>query len=171
MARKPGSRSRDYDLEPATNKLGPKAMNPHSQWQLLVEKQRETTKQPIRKIAELSQIPAGTLFNWVRSKRGAPPRASYTDDLNRNLARALRISPEELAEAYNASAFRPLKPDVVEAIERFDGRHPKILSQIAEDGLVRLIAILRASGRLSFSIEELEVLIQVCSGPKQDRND
>ena len=158
MARQPGSRFRDYSAEPSTNRYGPKAVNPFSPWQILVEKQRVETKQPLRLIATRAQIPSGTLFNWVRAKRGCPPRTSYTQDLNKRLALALQCDEQELADAYNASAFRPVDPKVIEAPPR---PAPHTLQEnptaYTVDGLKRLLAMLKASGRTSFTFGEIEL--------------
>ena len=157
MARQPGSRFRDYSAEPSTNRFGPKAVNPFSPWQLLVEKQRVDTKQPLRLIATRAQIPAGTLFNWVRAKRGFPPRTSYTQDLNKRLAAALICDEQELADAYNASAFKPVDPKVIEAPRPAPLTLQENPTAFTVVGLKRFLAMLKASGRTSFTLGEIEL--------------
>lgn len=162
MARKPGERIRDYSIEPSRNKFGPKAVNPHSPWQLLIEKSRKEKKIPLRELATRAQIPSGTLFNWVRAKKGAPPRISYTANLNRRIATALGIEPEHLADAYNSSAFKPVDHAAIE----MDPRPAPQLRENADavDGLDRLLHVLRAAGRQTFTLTELGMLISMLTG-------
>ena len=164
MARKPGSRARDYSLEPSSNRFGPKPVNPHSPWQLLVEKQREVTGQALRSLATRAQIPAGTLFNWVRAKTGAPPRTAYTANLNRRLAKALEIPAKDLADAYNASAFRPVDPDAIEAAPRPAPPSKETSAALLDEFSARLLATVKASGRPSITIPELESVIHLLAG-------
>lgn len=159
MARQPGSRFRNYKLQPSTNRFGPKAVDPHSPWQLLVEKQRCKTKQSLRDVATRAQIPAGTFFNWSRAKTGAPPRSSYTQDVNKRLAEALELPEQELADAYNASAFCPVDPKVMERAPAPNVQENP--SGFIVDGLKRLLAVLKSTGRDHFSLMELELSIQM----------
>lgn len=171
MARQPGSRIRNYDIEPSKNRYGPKAVEPHTPWQLMIEAARAQTKMPLRKVAEKSDIPAGTLFNWLRAKTGAPPRATYTANLNRRLAEALMIKPEDLAEAYNKSAFNPVDPDAFE--EAPSAPAPPSPAPVVQediiafrvDGLKRLLAMLRSTGRTSFTMAEIELSAAMIGGP------
>lgn len=164
MARPPASRGRDYNQEPSTNKLGPKYVEPFSPWQLLVEKQRQTHKLPLREVAELAQIPSGTLFNWVRAKRAAPPRTSYTQDVNKRLAKAIKADEQELAQAYNASAFKPVDPKVIEAPSPAPHMLGENLTTFTVDGLKRFLAMLKASGRSNFTIGEIELTASMILG-------
>jgi transcriptional regulator with XRE-family HTH domain len=157
MARTPGSRVRNYDIEPAQNPFGPQAVEPHSPWQLMIEKAREEKKITLRDLASRAQIPPGTLFNWVRNKRGCPSRSTYTANLNSRFAKALEIKPEDLADAYNRSAYTPIDPAALE-----EDPPPRPAPHISEgatalDGLMRFMSILKAAGRESFSIGELEL--------------
>jgi hypothetical protein len=171
MARLPGSRIRNYDIEPSNNRYGPKAVEPHTPWQLMIEAARLKTKTPLRKVAEKSDIPAGTLFNWLRAKTGAPPRATYTANLNRRLAETLKIKPEDLAEAYNKSAFAPVDPDAFEE-SKAPSPAPAPAPMVREDlvtfrvdGLKRLLAMLRSTGRNSFTLAEIELSAAMIGGP------
>ena len=166
MARKPGARIRDYNIEPSTNRHGPRAAEPFSPWQLLVEEQRKIHQLPLREVAILAQVPAGTLFNWLRAKKGAPPRVSYTANINSRLARALKIGEDELAQAYNSSAFRPVDPQSIEVENRSRARRQEGSPSLKLDGLKHLLATLKASGRESFTISELELSIQMLLGPE-----
>lgn len=157
MARKPGSRVRDYNAEPSTNQFGPRAVEPHSPWQKLIESSREEKEITLRDLAARADIPAGTLFNWVRNKRGCPPRISYTANMNKRFATALGISPDTLADAYNASAYKPLDPAAIEADPRPAPHVSENSTAFTVDGLKRFLAILKATGRPSFTIGELEL--------------
>lgn len=170
MARPPGSRFRDYSAEPSTNQYGPKAVNPHSPWQLLVEKQRVETKQPLRLIASRALIPSGTLFNWVRAKRGCPPRTSYTQDLNKRLAAALKCDEQELADAYNASAFKPVDPKVIETPRPAPQTLGENLTAYTVSGLNRFLHMLKASGRTSFTLSEIELTAGMILGYGADNS-
>lgn len=44
-----------------------------------------------------------TLWAWLRSPEGTPPGDTYTPELNRNLAKALEITPDVLAAAFENS--------------------------------------------------------------------
>lgn len=166
MARKPGTRARDYSLEPSTNRFGPKAVEPWSPWQLMVEQRRNELSMPLREVAARAQIPAGTFFNWVRAKRGAPPRVTYSANLNRRLAAAIQVTPEALATAYNASAFRPVDPNANESSPR--PAPPTTEAPPPTSGLQPLLATLKATGRTSITIADLESLINMLAGPSDD---
>lgn len=157
MARPPGSRGRNYNDQPSTNKFGPKQVEPHSPWQILVEQKRTEHKLPLRDVATRAQIPSGTFFNWVRSKTGAPPRTSYTQDVNKRLANALKVTEEELADAYNASAYKPVDPKVIEAPRPAPHRLGENLTAFTVDGLKRFVAMLEASGRANFTLDEIKL--------------
>ncbi len=157
MARIPGSRGRNYNDEPSTNRFGPKAVEPHSQWQILVENQRKEKELSIREVSTRAQIPSGTLFNWVRAKTGAPPRTSYTQEVNKRLAAVLNLTEDELAEAYNASAFKPVDPKMIEPPRPAPHHVAENLTAFTVDGLKRFVAMLEASGRTSFTIEEIKL--------------
>jgi transcriptional regulator with XRE-family HTH domain len=150
MARRPGTRIRNYNVEPSKNLFGPKAVEPHSPWQLLIERARLEKGISLREFAAKSEIPSGTIFNWVRSKQGCPTRSNYTSTINNKIAAAIGLDPEELASAYNQSAFRPVDPNVIEPESK----------SCAEDRpltvLERFLAVLRQSGKDSFTLNDLE---------------
>lgn len=159
MARQPGSRIRNYSIEPSTNEFGPKATDPHSPWQLLIEGIRERKKITIRNLAKKADIPSGTLFNWLRSKKGYPSRSIYTSSVNKRLASALGIKEDELAEAYNKSSFSPVNPKAPDPEPP-----PRPAPQVSEnatafmvDGLKRFMHQLELSGRDSFTLAELKL--------------
>lgn len=157
MPIEPGSRIRNYNIEPANNPYGPKAVEPHSPWQLLVEKIRKDKHITLRELAARAQVPSGTLFNWVRNKRGCPSRSAYTSSVNARFAKALGITQEELAEAYNKSVFTPLDPSKQEEDPRPAPRVSENASAFTVDGLRRFLAHLRSSGRTEFTLTELEL--------------
>jgi len=44
-----------------------------------------------------------TVWAWLRNTEGAPPKATYTNGLNRKLAEALQLTPDVLAKAFQES--------------------------------------------------------------------
>jgi transcriptional regulator with XRE-family HTH domain len=156
MPRKPGTRVRDYSRQPSSNQFGPQATDPYSPWQLLIEGIRQEKEITLRQLAALAQIPAGTLFNWVRAKSGAPSRSSYTSEVNARLSRALGVQEDKLAEAYNQSAFKPVDPQHPDPAPA-----PKTLESLPAqtvDALKRLLAVLKSTGRESYTLGEIELL-------------
>jgi hypothetical protein len=164
MPRKPGSRARDYSIEPSTNRYGPKHVDPHSPWQLLIESTRAEKQIPVRALATRAQIPPGTLFNWLRSGTGAPSRTTYTTSVNARLSRALGISEDSLADAYNQSAFRPVDPTIADPEPRPAPHLAENATAFTVDGLRRFLHNLKATGRKSFTIEELELAASMILG-------
>lgn len=57
----------------------------------------EKISSPKRKFAHT------TLWAWLRSVDGCPPKEAYTAELNRKLAIALEVQPDVLAQAYERS--------------------------------------------------------------------
>ncbi len=167
MARKPGTRARNYSLEPSNNQFGPKATDPHSPWQLLIEGIREEKELTIRQVAAKAQIPSGTLFNWIRSRKGCPSRSAYTSMINKRLAAAIGVPEEQLADAYNRSAFTPINPS------NPDPAPPRPAPGLAENpsalegaaGMTRFMDTLRVSGRNSFTLAELEMISSLVTRP------
>lgn len=155
MPREPGSRIRDFNVEPSDNQHGPQAVEPHSEWQLLIERTRSEKKLSIREVASKSNIPSGTLYNWVRAKKGAPSRSIYTASANKRLAHALQIDENELAEAYNRSAFNPVDPNQPDPpprpAPRASGEDPRRI-------IGELVAALRKTKRSTFTIDEIELV-------------
>lgn len=157
MPRKPGSRARDYSAEPSNNRYGPKHVDPHSPWQLLIEEKRKENQISMRQLATRAQVPSGTLFNWLRAGTGAPSRVSYTTSVNARIAKALGITEEDLASAYNESAFRPVDPKIKDP-EPLPAPHlAESPTAYSVDGLRRLLSSLKSTGRQTFSIQELEL--------------
>lgn len=143
------------------NLHGPKPVEPHSPWQILIEKRRLETKQPLRTIASRAQIASGTLFNWVRAKKGYPPRTSYDQNLNKRLAIALEVEEQELADAYNASAFKPVDPKIIETSARSRLKPQQNSAVFVAGALTQLLDVLKSTGRTSFTLSELELSIQM----------
>jgi hypothetical protein len=156
MPRQPGSRIKDYEIDPFSGSSPHRPVNPFSPWQLLVENTRAEKHISLRKLAELSEIPNGNIYNWTRSWRGGPMRTVYTASVNDRLSRALGLDPQELADAYNKSAFMPLDPNKPESDPRPGPRSSGNSAQLDTDGLRRFMATLHATGRDSFRILELE---------------
>lgn len=157
MPRKPGSRARDYSAEPSNNRYGPKHVEPHSPWQLLIEKTRTEKEMSMRALASRAQIPAGTLFNWLRAGTGAPSRVTYTSSVNARISRALGITEQLLADAYNESAFKPVDPKIIEPSPSPAPHLSESTAAFTVDGLKRFLHNLRATGRQTFTMSELEL--------------
>lgn len=155
---------KDYSQDPSDNRYGPQAVNPHTQWQLAIEDARTELKISLRELASRAHVPAGTLFNWVRAKKGAPPRTSYTANINRRLAKALKIPEKQLADLYNRAAFRPVDPSKDEPDPHPAPRVQENATAFTVDGLRRFLANLKATGRDSFSIMELELAASMILG-------
>ena len=159
MALSPGSRRRIYKDDPRSNKTGPRAVDPHSPWQLLVEKQRKELKLSMRKLATRAQVSDGSLFNWLRNAAGGPTRMSYSANTNRRFAVALGLKPEILAEAYNESLFTPVDPDAIEEPPR-PAPHPskELPAGFSVDGLRRFLAMAEACGKATFTLADLKLI-------------
>ena len=123
----------------------------------MVEAARVKEEVSLRELATRAQIPAGTLFNWVRAPKGAPPRNAYTSNVNRRLAKALNIPEKNLAKAYNESAFRPIDPNIDEPSPRPAPHLRENHTAFTVDGLQRFLHHLKATGRTSFTLLELEL--------------
>ena len=147
---------KNYSAEPSENRYGPQATDPHTEWQIRIEAARSEQNISLRDLAARAEIPSGTLFNWVRAKKGAPPRASYTANINRRLAKALKIPEKELAELYNRAAFQPVDPSKDEPGPRPAPHVQENATAFMVDGLRRFLANLKATGRESFTMSELE---------------
>lgn len=85
-----------------------KTADPHSPWQRLVHARMVELDLSLRAVAEKVSTKASPLghtrlYNWIRHVDGYPPKDSYSAEINARLARALELTPERLAEAYEAS--------------------------------------------------------------------
>jgi hypothetical protein len=85
-----------------------KRVEPFSEWQLLVQARCQEDNISTRALAAKIATPERkfehtTIWSWLRSPEGSPPSETYTADLNRRLAKALGITPERLAEAFDNS--------------------------------------------------------------------
>ena len=172
MPPRPGHRRKDYNRDPAKNPKGPQAVEPHSPWQLLVEKQRTAKRLSIRSLAEESKIPAGTLFNWVRAKTGTPPYTNYKKTLNNRLASCLEIDPmdlwkafQESLEAYESTIASSTPAPVPAPMPQ---RNHSAGNYMAEESpayrastLSQLKALIAATGRTSFSDQEIYAMIDL----------
>ena len=132
---------------------------------LIADKQKELNLS-IRQIAEKAQISDGTFFNWIRSPKGAPPRKSYTQSINKRLAAAIKVTPEELADAYNSSAFNPIDPAVPDPEPAPPAPHgvQEVPTAFVVDGLKRFLSMLRDSKRPTFTLAELESFATLIPG-------
>ncbi len=160
MSRRPGSRIRDYQIEPANNVRGPVATNPHSPWQLLIEEIRETREISIRDLAKRAHIPSGTLFNWLRSRRGGPSKSIYTPQINKRLAAAIGVKESKLTDAYNRSVGLPA-PHPHEKPFAAPAEIPAPLLREEEtsfriEALKRFLHSLEATGKTEFTLQELK---------------
>ncbi len=174
MPRTPGSRGTDYSAKTDVPTYGPRLVDPHSPWQLLVEKWRSEEKVAVRLLASRALIPTGTLFNWLRSKTGAPSRMAYTQDVNKRITKALHPKAsgkkfeeleKELADAYNKSAYTPVDPNVIESPRPAPHSLQENSTAFTADGLVRFLQMLKTTGRESFSMAELEFTAVMILGP------
>jgi hypothetical protein len=118
----------------------------------MVEEKRADLKISMRELGIRAQTPQGTIFNWLRNKRGGPPRIIYTSNLNRRFAAALQVDETELAEAYNKSLFTPVDPKAQEEAPRPVPHH---LQENSHGSLRSFLAIVDASGRTSFTPAEI----------------
>ena len=90
-------------------------------------------------------------------QEGSAPRASYTANINRRLAKALKIPEKELAELYNRAAFQPVDPSKDEPGPRPAPHVQENATAFTVEGLRRFLANLKATGRDTFSMMELEL--------------
>lgn len=161
---KAGSRRRDYSEQPATNKNGPVFADPHSPWQLMIEAAREEHQLSIREVAQKANVPAGTLFNWLRGQRGFPLKRYYNEKVNDRLARALHLKPEGLLKAYAQSAIADMSLLQEEASEYRTTSRPaprapdsgKFSSALSAS---RLIQVLEATGKESFTVAQIKAIV------------
>lgn len=91
-----------------TRKRIVKRVDPFSPWQVLIHDRCHelglSTRALAAKIAtKRKEYEHTTVWAWLRSPEGTPPGSTYTPDLNRLLARALDLSPDALAEAFEES--------------------------------------------------------------------
>lgn len=160
MSMRPGARRRDYTSDPDNpeKKNSPKFVDPHSPWQVMIEEARIREHLSIRAVAATSKISAGTLFNWIRSVSGYPSKKHYTPSVNNRLARALKLKPAELAEAYNQSASMTDAPgsEAPRAPRPAPGTSGTPSGQID-----RLLAVLSQSGRDHFTLDDIRAAAQL----------
>ena len=149
------------------NKKGPQAGEPFSKWQILVEETRTEKCLAIRALAEITLIPSGTLFNWLRAKTGVPSFTRYKPPVNKRMADALGIKPDTLWEAYQHS----LKtiPSPPGPAPQSQGNPPAGNSVLQEDvtpyslgstndRLTKLLSLLQTTGRSTFTLQEIQIL-------------
>jgi hypothetical protein len=159
MPPRPGYRRKNYELEPSENKKGPKAVEPHSPWQLMVETSRSDQSISIRRLGEMANFPSGTLFNWVRAITGVPPRSSYPKSTNKRIAGALGIEPGKLWDAFVMSLNPDIKPDsVANPDAKSDSAKP-----VGREPIEILLAMLRSASRSQFTLAEIEALAVVAA--------
>lgn len=85
-----------------------KRVDPFSPWQLMVTDRMRELGINSRDLA--AKITSGkrrfahtTIWAWTKSQDGAPPKDTYTSEVNRKLAAAIEVSPDLLAQAYEDS--------------------------------------------------------------------
>lgn len=105
---KPGTKTGPQPRAQETTRPRPKRVEPFSPWQKLVDQRmielQVTTRALTEKISTAKRKFAHTtLWAWLRSVEGCPPKETYTADINRKLAIALEIKPDVLAQAYERS--------------------------------------------------------------------
>lgn len=174
MPRSPGYRSSDYSKDSRFSE-------PHSPWQQLIETRRTELEISMRTLGGLAKISANTLFNWLRSPRGCPPIRSYPATVNKRLAEALQLDPQTLQEKYTQSRLEKDKrlwdatPAPHDRKESSKDTHPRpaprapVLEESpagysVRDPLSRLLAMLRASGRTSFTLDQIELFADTLRG-------
>jgi hypothetical protein len=129
----------------------------------MVEEHREIQGLSIRALAKETNIPAGTIFNWVRAKTGHPPASSYTEAVNGRLAYRLEIHPNELWQAFKASLTKR-KPAPVPAPKSQKNPAPAMNDDPVEYRTTpnlrqRLLSMLRVTGKQTFTLEEIETIL------------
>lgn len=132
----------------------------------MVEAQRDELGLSMRALATRAQVSSGSLFNWLRNAAGGPSRPSYSANVNRRFAKALKLKPEALAEAYNKSLFTPVDPDAIEEPPRPAPQDSKETSAvISVDGLRRFLAMAEACGKSTFTLAELKQIAALVLNP------
>lgn len=162
MPPRPGHRRKNYELEPSENKKGPKAVNPHSPWQLMIETSRSLQSISMRHLAHSAKIPPATIFNWVRAKTGDPPRSSYPQATNNHIADTLGVEPTKLWEAYESSLKSVIQPHSVEDV----GGESDSAKPVDRDPIEILLAMLKSASRSQFTLSEIEAVAEVASSSK-----
>lgn len=74
-----------------------------SAWQSLIEKHRVANQLSIDTLAKMIDQNAATLYSTLSRAAYTPPKYRYTAKLNRALATALRVDPEEIMHSYQQS--------------------------------------------------------------------
>ena len=109
---KPGTRTKDFAAPAPRKKVASKRVvkraEPFSPWQVLVENRRVELGVSTRALAEAisasgKSVEHTTVWAWLRSPVGYPPKETYDVAVNMRLAKALDLRPERLAEAYEES--------------------------------------------------------------------
>jgi hypothetical protein len=131
----------------------------------MVEEHREIQGLSIRALAKETDIPAGTIFNWVRAKSGHPPASSYTEAVNGRLAYRLEVDPKILWKAFKDSLTKR-KPAPAPAPMPQENSAPAMKEESAPYRTSpalrpRLIAMLRVTGKQTFTLEEIETILDL----------
>lgn len=164
-----GARRKFYRDEASDTGEENRFTDPHSPWQLMVEKHRIDKKLSFRALAKDSGFASGTLFNWLRSREGAPKPSFYTRKKNASLAKALGIPAEKLLNAWKESRTmlskgienpQPVVKEPQAAYPSQESRHraPRPAPEQSDqaDNALRLIEILEATGMDKFDIETIK---------------
>ena len=155
---KPGTRTSDFS-SPAprrggTSKRQVKRSEPFSPWQVLVENRRMELGLSTRALADAissggKRLEHTTVWAWLRSPVGYPPKETYDVGVNMRLAKALSLRPDRLAEAYEESR-----------------RHFQLAeTATAQQGPLSVLRVLFAeSSRKTWKTEEIVKLIDQVRG-------
>lgn len=142
-----GHKFKQYGPSDATN---PKVrrINPVTPWQTMVEENRIKQDLSYAKLNKLTGITASSLFRWTHDPLGAPPKSSYTAQVNKQLAEAIQVDPIDLARAYDESITAFTSP----------ANPPAPPSQ----GIDALLDILTNSSKESYKTTEIIKLARMC---------
>ena len=97
-----------------------------SPWQALVISRMEETGLTTRALAQKISTRSRKIYNttvwaWTLTFAGAPPKETYTAEVNKAMAKALEVSEDTLAAAYDASraAFKATNADATKRLGLF----------------------------------------------------
>lgn len=154
MGLKPGARHKNYDEQP--RKARSRFREPHSPWQKTIEQRRVQLDFSYRVLAKVAKIPDGTIFTWIHGKRGYPTEASYSEAVNKRLAKALEIDPGDLWADYLDSKRATPRPAPVAKEDPAAYPAPRTPGEASPDTAAKLIEIIEATGLETVSIDTLK---------------
>jgi hypothetical protein len=127
--------------------IGTQKKRTHSAWQATIEDHRLKKAISYRRLAELSQIPHSTLYQWVSEEAGHPKKQVYPSTVNARISRALGIEPVALMRAFDESAVH-FSTD---------------LSRAHQDKVSRAVRSINSKRKASYSKAEVIALLEKLS--------